>query len=121
MQAVKFRGQLFFENGSFLNLCGNRETDIVKGVDKFLSKDNLLFQADILGVTVRRPAVQETTALGAAYLAGIAEGVWSTPAEAASAWREAASFTPAMDATEVDARLATWHRAVGRSRAWATD
>ncbi len=79
------------------------------------------FQADILGVTVRRPAVQETTALGAAYLAGIAEGVWATPAEAASAWREDASFSPAMDRAEVDARLATWHRAVERSRAWATD
>ena len=77
------------------------------------------FQADVLGVTVRRPAVQETTALGAAYLAGIAEGVWSSPAEAASAWREQASFTPAMDAAEVDARLATWHRAVERSRSWA--
>jgi glycerol kinase len=77
------------------------------------------FQADVLGVTVRRPAVQETTALGAAYLAGIAEGVWSSPGEAASAWREEAAFTPAMDPTEVDARLATWHRAVERSRGWA--
>ena len=77
------------------------------------------FQADILGVTVRRPAVQETTALGAAYLAGIAEGVWATPAEAASAWREEAAFTPAMDPAEVKTRLTTWHRAVERSRAWA--
>ena len=77
------------------------------------------FQADVLGVTVRRPAVQETTALGAAYLAGIAEGVWATPAEAASAWREEAAFTPAMDPAEVKTRLTTWHRAVERSRAWA--
>ncbi len=76
------------------------------------------FQADILGVIVRRPAVQETTALGAAYLAGIAEGVWATPAEAASAWREEAAFTPAMDPAEVKTRLTTWHRAVERSRAW---
>jgi glycerol kinase len=79
------------------------------------------FQADVLGVPVRRPAVQETTALGAAYLAGIAEGVWSTPAEAASAWREEASFTPAMDAAEVATRLDAWHRAVERSRGWARD
>jgi glycerol kinase len=79
------------------------------------------FQADVLGVTVRRPAVKETTALGAAYLAGIAEGVWSTPTEAASAWREEASFTPSMGAAEIDARLATWHRAVDRSRGWAQD
>ena len=77
------------------------------------------FQADILGVTVRRPAVQETTALGAAYLAGIAEGVWASPAEAASAWREEAAFAPSMDRADVDARLDTWRRAVTRSRAWA--
>ena len=76
-------------------------------------------QADLLGVTVRRPAVQETTALGAAYLAGIAEGVWATPAEAAAAWTEEASFTPSMPATFVDTGLATWRRAVERSRGWA--
>ena len=79
------------------------------------------FQADVLGVVVRRPAVQETTALGAAYLAGIAEGVWSSPTDAASAWREEAAFTPAGDAADIESRLATWHRAVDRSRAWAHD
>ena len=78
------------------------------------------FQADILGVTVRRPSVQETTALGAAYLAGIAEGVWANPAEAASAWQEEAAFTPTMESAEVDARLEMWHRAVDRSRSWAS-
>ena len=52
------------------------------------------FQADVLGVTVRRPVVRETTALGAALLAGLAEGVWSSPEEAASAWRQDAAFTP---------------------------
>jgi glycerol kinase len=75
-------------------------------------------QADLLGVTVRRPAEQGTTALGAAYLAGIAEGVWSGPDEAASAWREEAAFTPGMPAEEVAARRATWARAVLRSRDW---
>ncbi|MGZ4675376.1 MAG: glycerol kinase GlpK [Acidimicrobiia bacterium] len=79
------------------------------------------FQADVLGVTVRRPAVAETTALGAAYLAGIAEGVWPSPADAAAAWHEEAGFTPAMDPAEVESRMATWHRAVERSRSWATD
>ncbi len=78
-------------------------------------------QADLLGVTVRRPAVQETTALGAAYLAGLAEGVWASPAEAADAWIEEASFTPAMPDAVVDAGLATWRRAVERSRDWAHD
>jgi glycerol kinase len=79
------------------------------------------FQADLLGVTVRRPAVQETTALGAAYLAGIAEGVWDGPAAAASAWTEEASYSPAMPPELVAAGLETWHRAVERSRDWARD
>jgi glycerol kinase len=78
-------------------------------------------QADLLGVPVRRAAVQETTALGAAYLAGIAEGVWSSPAEAAAAWRADAEFTPAISADERNARRAEWARAVERSRGWATE
>lgn len=76
-------------------------------------------QADLLGATVRRPAVQETTALGAAYLAGLAEGVWATPAEAAAAWTEEAAFTPSMPEPLVRAAMETWHRAVERSRHWA--
>jgi glycerol kinase len=79
------------------------------------------FQADLLGVPVRRAAVQETTALGAAFLAGIAEGVWDSPATVNATWQAEASFTPAMDPAERDARMATWHRAVERSRAWAND
>jgi glycerol kinase len=78
------------------------------------------FQADVIGVPVRRPVVQETTALGAAYLAGLAEGVWSSPAEAASSWSQDASFEPAMPAAEVEARRAGWRRALERSRGWAT-
>jgi len=77
------------------------------------------FQADVLGVPVRRPEVRETTALGAAYLAGIAEGVWDSPAAAAASWREEAAFTPAMDAAEVERRAGEWARAVERSRDWA--
>jgi glycerol kinase len=77
------------------------------------------FQADVLGVTVRRPVVKETTALGAAYLAGIAEGIWASPADAAAAWQEEASFTPAMPAEEVDRRHAEWRRGVDRARGWA--
>ena len=76
------------------------------------------FQADLLGVPVRRATVQETTALGAAYLAGIAEGVWGSPAEAAAAWAADASFTPAMPSDERDRRVGAWHRALERSRAW---
>jgi glycerol kinase len=76
------------------------------------------FQADLLGVPVRRAAVQETTALGAAFLAGIAEGVWDSPATVNATWQAAASFEPAMEASERDVRMATWHRAVERARAW---
>ena len=81
----------------------------------------LQIQADVLGVTVRRAAVQETTALGAAYLAGIAEGVWAGPDEAAAAWRADATFTPRMD-DDVRARgRRDWSRAVERARDWARD
>ena len=77
-------------------------------------------QADILDIPVRRAAVQETTALGAAYLAGIAEGVWASPAEAAPSWRSDASFEPSMDQVTSDALQSEWRRAVDRSRGWAT-
>jgi len=77
------------------------------------------FQADMLGVTVRRAAVQETTALGAAFLAGLAEGVWDSPATVNNTWRAKASFEPSMADDERSARRATWHRAVERSRDWA--
>ena len=92
-------------------------------VDGGASVMNLLcqFQADLLDVPVRRAAVQETTALGAAFLAGIAEDVWGSTAEVNATWKSEASFTPAMDATEREARLSTWHRAVERSRDWAHD
>ena len=78
-------------------------------------------QADVLGVTVRRPEVRETTALGAAYLAGIAEGVWGSPEEAAAAWREDARFEPTPDPTDVELRYEQWKRGVERSRHWAVD
>jgi glycerol kinase len=79
------------------------------------------FQADVLGVPVRRPIVKETTALGAAYLAGLAEGVWASPAEAASSWSEETVFTPSMATEEVERQSEQWHRAVERARAWASD
>jgi glycerol kinase len=79
------------------------------------------FQADVLGVPVRRAAVQETTALGAAFLAGLAEGVWDAPATVNATWRADASFEPAIDAAERGQRLNDWRRAVERSRDWARD
>jgi glycerol kinase len=77
------------------------------------------FQADVLGVPVRRPANPETTVFGAAYLAGIAEGVWPSPADAAAAWHEEAAFTP-NPLPHADERRAEWHRAVERAKGWAT-
>jgi glycerol kinase len=78
------------------------------------------FQADVLGVTVRRPVARETTALGAALLAGLAEGVWSSPEEAASAWQEDAAFVP-RPLPDFERRGADWHRGVDRARDWADD
>jgi glycerol kinase len=78
-------------------------------------------QADVLGVPVQRAAVQETTALGAAFLAGLAEGVWPDPGAAARRWRAEAEFLPAVPAAVVDVGHAQWLRAVERSRAWARD
>jgi glycerol kinase len=76
-------------------------------------------QADQLGVPVARPAVQETTALGAAYLAGLAEGVWSSTDEIEQRWRLDHRCEPAADRGDVDARHQRWRRAVDRSRGWA--
>ena len=76
------------------------------------------FQADVLGVTVRRAAIQETTAMGAAYLAGIAEGVWASAAEVNAQWAADASFAPSVDRS---ASLVEWRRAVERSRDWAKE
>ena len=76
------------------------------------------FQADQLGVTVQRPADQETTALGAAFLAGLAEGVWPDLDAVGDQWELDAEFTPAADRTVADALHAQWLRAVERSRNW---
>jgi len=81
----------------------------------------LQMQADHLQVPVSRPVIQETTALGAAYLAGLAEGVWASASEIATNWHLDAVFEPAVDAATADAQHVLWARAVERSRAWATD
>ena len=79
----------------------------------------LQLQADQLGVPVARPRVLETTALGAAYLAGLAEGVWASTAELADHWSLDVSFEPVGDRAAADAGHAQWLRAVERSRDWA--
>ena len=77
------------------------------------------FQADILDRQVLRPAIRETTALGAAYLAGLATGVWEDTAELNRLWRCDTTFSPAMEAGSRTRLLDQWHRAVGRCRDWA--
>jgi glycerol kinase len=77
------------------------------------------FQADILGVPVVVPEISETTALGAAYLAGVATGTWSEE-DTRGMWKEAARYEPTMSAGEREELLAGWHRAVARSRGWAS-
>jgi glycerol kinase len=76
-------------------------------------------QADLLGVSVQRAAVQETTALGAAFLAGLAVDVWDSPAAVAGTWRAEAEFQPSASAADVAAGAARWRRGVERSREWA--
>jgi glycerol kinase len=76
------------------------------------------FQADVLGAEVVVPEIAETTALGAAYLAGIATGVW-TLEQVGEMWREAARYEPAMSDAEREALLGDWRRALERSRGWA--
>jgi len=79
------------------------------------------FQADLLGVPVVRAAVSETTALGAALLAGLAEGVWESLDDISGRWMADATFTPspASDRAAVDTAYAGWHRAVERATQWA--
>jgi glycerol kinase len=79
----------------------------------------LQLQADQLQVPVARPRVQETTALGAAYLAGLAEGVWGSLDELAGQWALDTEFTPKASPVGADARYAGWRRAVERSGGWA--
>lgn len=76
-------------------------------------------QADQLGVPVRRPENLETTALGAAYLAGLGAGVWSSPEEIGSGWRAAAEFEPQSSRDEADSLYAGWLKAVERTKDWA--
>ena len=85
------------------------------------SRDGFLmqFQADILQKQVYRPKIRETTALGAAYLAGLATGVWSGREEIRKSWICDNTFEPRMTGEESERLMDSWHKAVGRSRGWA--
>ena len=91
-------------------------------VDGGAARNDLLmqFQADLLDVPVVRPRTTETTALGAAYLAGLAVGFWQDEAELVALWQAERRFEPAMAASRRSALFANWQRAVERSLNWAT-
>ncbi len=90
-------------------------------VDGGASRNNLLMQmqADFLGVPVVRPQVTETTALGAAYLAGLATGFWSGADQISSQWQAERRFEPRLGEAERVAKLARWREAVERAKGWA--
>ena len=85
------------------------------------SRDHFLmqFQADILGCKVRRPAIRETTALGAAYLAGLAVGVWNDLEDIKKLWECDIIYEPRMDDSQREDLMLHWHEAVRRSLGWA--
>jgi len=89
-------------------------------VDGGAAANDLLmqFQADLLGVAVLRPKVLETTALGAAYLAGLATGVWASREEIAKQWKVAKRFEPKMKREDAARRMEEWKRALDRARGW---
>jgi len=90
-------------------------------VDGGMVRNELLmqFQADILGVPVLRAAMSETTALGAAYAAGLAVGVWTEEAELRANWSSDREWRPALAPAEREQRYADWKRAVTRTFDWA--
>lgn len=92
-------------------------------VDGGATKNDFLmqFQADILGTEVQRPQVVETTALGAAYLAGLAVGFWKSKDEIAKNWAKDKSFKATFPAEQREKQYKQWQRAVERAKAWETD
>jgi glycerol kinase len=89
-------------------------------VDGGAARNDMLMQlqADLLGVPVVRPTVTETTAIGAAYLAGLAVGFWASPEEIARQWSAERRFEPSMDSADAGRRLGRWHDALDRAKGW---
>jgi glycerol kinase len=107
-------------------LAGMREDSAIEPtelrVDGGASQNDFLmqFQADILGIPVVRPANTETTAAGAAYLAGLAVGFWKSVEEIDEMWQRERTFEPNMQGSEREKLVANWGRAVERARGWIT-
>ena len=107
--------------GAMASDCGQKPSEL--RVDGGASANQFLmqFQADVLGCKVIRPAVIETTALGAALLAGLAVGVWKNMDEIRRVWQVDLSLVPQMSEQEREKAMVGWHRAVRRSMRWATE
>ena len=107
--------------GAMSSDCGRAPVEL--RVDGGASANQFLmqFQADILGCSVVRPAVIETTALGAALLAGLAVGVWKDMDEIRRVWQLDLRLTPQMDEKQRENTMRGWHRAVERSMRWAQE
>lgn len=99
--------------------CGH-SLDILR-VDGGATANSLLmqFQSNLLGVAVQRPIVGETTALGAAYLAGLSTGVWESQTDVSSNWQLDTEFQPSADNSQTPQLYTDWKRAVERSQNWA--
>ena len=78
-------------------------------------------QADILGIPIQRAQIAETTALGAAYLAGLAAGLWRDTSDIEKLWRSSANYEPLMSTEQREVLYANWKRAVERARGWIVD
>ncbi len=79
------------------------------------------FQSDLLQAKVVRPKITETTALGAAYLAGLAVKYWNSLHDIKDQWQEDRTFLPQIPAGEIKSSVRNWHRAVNAAKAWASD
>jgi glycerol kinase len=92
-------------------------------VDGGASANNLLmqFQSDLLNVPVVRPRITETTALGAAYLAGLAVGYWKSQKDIATQWRQDKRFAARMKPAARKSLLRSWNKALTRAKDWDTD
>jgi glycerol kinase len=89
-------------------------------VDGGATANNFLmqFQADLLGCEIKRPKIIETTAIGAAFLAGLAVGFWKSQDEIQSLWESDKNFHPEMETEKREKMLHFWHKAVERSKNW---
>ena len=105
-----------------MNLDSGVELTELKVDGGMVANETLMqFQADLLGVPVIRPEVVETTALGAAYAAGIAVKYWNGEEDVSSNWREGKRWTPSMEDGRIDRLYRLWNKAVEKSKNWVDE